>query len=266
MSLLVAFLVGLYGLVIGSFVNALVWRIHERKGIAHGERSECTHCHHTLAAKDLVPVLSWLWLRGKCRYCHKAISRQYPAVELLTAFLFALSYLQLAPVGIAGWFGLIVWLIVVAAFVALAVYDLRWLILPDKIVLPTFAIVAFGLFVEATVLGLSWGTVGRHALAALALGAAFYALASLAGGKLMGGGDVKLGALMGLILGLRATLLATLLAFNLAAIVGITLILLRLRKRTDYIAFGPFLIIGTIIAFLFGHGIIAWYLRLNGLQ
>jgi len=260
-----AIVVALYGLIIGSFINALVWRLHEKKGIAHGERSECPHCHHALAAKDLVPVLSWLWLRGKCRYCHKPISLQYPAVELITAGLFALSYLRLAPSGTA-WFGFIIWLGVASAFVALAVYDLRWLILPDKIVLPLVAFVAAGLMIQAAGFGLSWGTVARHGFAALALGAAFYILASLAGGKLMGGGDVKLGTLMGLILGLRATLLATLLAFNLAALVGIALIIMHLRKRTDYIAFGPFLIIGTIIAYLYGQGIIEWYLRLNGLQ
>lgn len=263
---IIAIVLALYGLIFGSFVNALVWRLHEGKGIARGERSECPNCRHTLAAQDLIPVISWLWLRGKCRYCHKSISWQYPIVEVATAVLFALSYWVLRPVTAAGWFNLIVWLLLLVIFMTLTVYDFRWLLLPNKLVYPAALIAATSLVVQALVFHLSWGTVWRHGVAGLGLAAAFYILASVANGKLLGGGDVKFGLVMGLILGLKATLLALIVAFDVAALIGVILIAAKIRKRTDYIAFGPFLVLGTIVAYLYGPDFINWYLRLNGLH
>jgi prepilin signal peptidase PulO-like enzyme (type II secretory pathway) len=115
-------------------------------------------------------------------------------------------------------------------------------------------------------LGMPQSIAARHVLAALVLGGAFFTLASLAGGRLFGGGDVKLGFLMGLILGLRGVTVATLLAFWSAAIVGVVLMIVRHKTRKSYLPFGPFLVLGTIIALWHGKDIIDWYLRLNGLQ
>ena len=156
-----------FGLCLGSFANALVWRVHEQaqgrlqvtgsrfKGkrqtttkkigkrsvnlsIVEG-RSVCTDCGHELAAKDLIPVLSWLSSGGKCRYCHKKVSVQYPIVEIATAMLFVASYVfwpyQLtAGSGQLVAFGL--WLLILTGLMALLVYDLRWYLLPNRIVYP----------------------------------------------------------------------------------------------------------------------------------
>ena len=310
---------GLYGLVIGSAINAVVWRLYVGRSWAKG-RSECPDCHHKLAAKDLVPVLSWVSLRGKCRYCKKSIHYQYPLVELFTAGLFALSAWRLMPVGTWGYGLFIGWLGLLIGFIILAVYDARWMILPDKVVLPLVAgaliyCVANGWYSEgAATVGTGWPVVilglmavgglvawsridydGRWAnilvavayvllLAALglaysqgelrsvsgpllaALGASFgfFIIAWATGGRGMGGGDVKLVFAIGLLLGLGATLVALELAFVAGAAVGIGLMIRRRRRLGMQLPFGPFLIIGLIVAFLYGRDIIQAYLHWNG--
>ncbi|MEK9196125.1 MAG: prepilin peptidase, partial [Patescibacteria group bacterium] len=134
------------GLCFGSFVNALVWRVYQQSlpkakrpkkvdlSIQKG-RSVCPNCHHVLGWQDLLPVISWLGLRGKCRYCSKPILWQYPLVEILTAVIFVISYL-FWPFEFTGTevviFGL--WLAVVVNLVALAVYDVKWMLLPNRLV------------------------------------------------------------------------------------------------------------------------------------
>jgi prepilin signal peptidase PulO-like enzyme (type II secretory pathway) len=157
----------------------------------------------------------------------------------------------------------VVWLVVLGALVFLTVYDLRWLLLPDVVQLPTILLV--GAWLAVISIATHSGQFGiHHLLAAVIGGAAFYLLASLAGGKLMGGGDVKLIFLMGLLLGMQNLLLALVVSFNVAAIVGITLLATGIKKRRDPLPFGPFLALGTLVAFLYGAQIIGWYLRLNG--
>lgn len=249
------------GLLFGSFANAVIWRLHSGTSIAKG-RSKCPDCHHELGVLDLVPVLSWLGLRGRCRYCHKKISVQYPVVELVTAGLFASAFLSLRPASPGEWVELVYWLYLIMVLVILAVYDLRWMLLPDAVTLP-----AIGLSVTYLVyLGLSGGsaaTIFGSLLAAVLAGGFFYALGAVSGGRWMGGGDVKLVFLMGLALGLERTFLALVVAFNVAAIVSLILIGLKLRKRTDHIPFGPFLAGGTLVALIWGTAIINWYLRIT---
>src|SRR3989344_8576881 len=132
------------GLILGSFVNALVWRTYKKKAILKG-RSQCVHCGHQLAPADLVPVLSWLVLGSRCRYCKKNISVQYPLVELGTAAVFAMSYV-LWPVDLVGgqWVLFTTWLAVSVGLLALAVYDLRFMLLPNKILYWAAAAAAIG--------------------------------------------------------------------------------------------------------------------------
>jgi prepilin signal peptidase PulO-like enzyme (type II secretory pathway) len=253
----------LLGLLIGSAINAIVWRLHVEKSWVRGH-SMCPDCEHPLAAKDLVPVFSWVFLRGRCRYCNQPIHWQYPVVELTTAALFGLSTAVLAPDTAKGYILLAIWLWLLVQLLILAVYDLRWMLLPDKVIFPAIGVALAQLVLLAAWSG-SYHVWLGPLLAALLAGGGFWILASVANGKLMGGGDVKLVVLMGLILGMQRTALALFIGFDTAAIVGIALILTHRRKKSDYLPFGPFLIAGTIVAFLYGAQIIHWYLNINAL-
>jgi len=261
------------GLTLGSFVNALVWRIHKqskassktkpttqnRYSILKG-RSMCPDCRHELAAKDLVPVFSWLSLGGKCRYCRKPISAQYPAVELLTAILFVVSYvfwpLEWNSAGIVNF---VVWLVMLTGFMALIVYDLKWMLLPNRIVYPLTQLGLLLALYNVVVDGNLQALINTFLSVAVA-GGIFYGLFQLSDGRWIGGGDVKLGILIGLILG--DPYLAFLVLF-LASLLGTFVIapgmLLKKFTAKTKIPFGPFLIVATIIVQLFGLSIIEWY-------
>ena len=279
------------GIIFGSFVNALVWRLHEQAGFggqrAKGKgqrkhskqalsstlgpqdlsitrgRSMCPDCHHTLAAKDLIPVLSWFWLRGKCRYCHKPISWQYPAVELLTGLLFAGSYAAWPYSFHEAWlFTFIVWLACLVFFVALAVYDLRWFLLPDRLVRPLNVLVAVQTVVVALWLH-SVTALWQPVLAAAIIFGLFWVLYQASKGAWIGGGDVKLAPALGL---LAATPFKTLLTIFFASLLG-TLVSIPLLAQGKkglklHIPFGPYLLLATAIAVLYGDRIIQWYQNL----
>jgi prepilin signal peptidase PulO-like enzyme (type II secretory pathway) len=223
----------------------------------------CPHCHHKLGALDLIPVFSYLVLGGKCRYCQRPISRSYPAVELLTGSLFALSYLALLPQTSGEWLKFVAWLYVLASLIFLAVYDLRWMLLPDRVLVP-----ATGVWLLVLAVGALHqpGNSLSHLGAGLLVGGVFYALVAASGGRWLGGGDIKLVFLMGILLGGSKLLLALFLAFNSAALVGVGLIAAKLKSRKDNIPFGPFLVAATIAAYLYGHTLIELYLRLSGLK
>jgi prepilin signal peptidase PulO-like enzyme (type II secretory pathway) len=262
--MLIAFLVGLYGLFIGSFLNVVIYRVHSGKDFVKG-RSQCPHCKHQLSALDLLPVVSWLALRGRCRYCKAPISIQYPSVELLTGAVFALLYASLHPQNAVGLLEFLLWLYIFSSFIVLSVYDVRWYLLPDKVLLP--------LMIPAVMLLLLYGFF-THSLqvivgpvaAGLFFGGAFYALAVVSQGKWMGGGDIKLAFVMGLLLGLQKTTLAMFIAFNVAAVFGLALMAIKKLTRSRLIPFGPFLMISTLISLIYGSQLINWYLNISGIN
>ncbi len=262
----------LLGLCLGSFVNALVWRLHQQEkskskkarakySISNG-RSMCVHCKHILAAKDLTPVISWVLLRGKCRYCAKAIAWQYPLVEATTAVLFVLSYLWWPePFSNSEMLRFGTWLVCLVGFMSLIVYDLRWMLLPNKIMFPLMILAASSGVLQAIVIGqfeplitATWG--------ALAGGGIYYLLFQLSGGRWIGGGDVKLGFLIGLLVGGPAlALLVIFLSSLLGTLVIVPLLLTKKIKAKTHIPFGPFLITAAVIVQLFGQQMIDWYLN-----
>ncbi len=278
------------GLCFGSFVNALVFRLHwqskKRSGVsssASGKklkkqvtesrsqkiqdrysilkgRSMCVNCKHELTVSDLIPILSWVALRGKCRYCKKPISWQYPAVELLTVGLFVISYI-FWPSDLAGieWAIFSLWLATLVGLVALIVYDIRWMLLPNKIVFPLYflatAIVALRFVQDPRAITLYQSLTGI-----LVGGGLFYILFQISKGKWIGGGDVKLGFLLGSLVG-RAdyAFLMLFLASLLGCLFILPALITRKLKRSSRVPFGPFLILGAIIVMLFGNDIITWY-------
>ncbi len=251
-----------FGLIFGSAINAMVWRLYVGRSWARG-RSICPECEHVLSAADLVPVISWVALRGRCRYCQAPI-KDHPIVELATGLAFALSAYALYANGQFDLLKLAFWVVMLVMLLVLAVYDARWFILPDKIMLPLI-LVAFGYAASTAVVAHSPRMLVDFLLAAVVAGGAFYAIVFFSRGRAMGGGDIKLAFCMGLILGVQGMVVALFLAFNAAAIVGITLIASGKRGRKDQIPFGPFLVGATVVAFLFSSQIVAWYLRLSGI-
>ncbi|HYG84264.1 MAG TPA: prepilin peptidase [Verrucomicrobiae bacterium] len=255
----------LLGLCFGSFVNVAVWRIKNNKNLTT-DRSECVHCHHKLAWHDLIPVMSWLWLRGKCRYCSKPISLQYPLVELAVAIVFAVSYMAW-PYDLAGsvdWIFFGLWLISIVLLTILFIYDLRWFLLPDKV---TFPLIAVGVLMAALSIyqaGLGMEAVLQILLAVAILSGLYLGLFMASKGRWIGFGDVKLGIFLGLALSSwPLALLCLFLANLLGCLYVIPGMLLRKLHRSSRIPFGPFLIVGFIISFLWGGSIIDWYLSLT---
>lgn len=265
------------GLCFGSFVNALVWRLHMQsnpkarkpKGskanlsVING-RSVCPHCHHDLSAVDLIPLFSWLLLKGKCRYCSKKIGWQYPLVELATAGLFLLSYLVWPhDFDTAGIMNFAFWLVILTGLVALTVYDLKWMLLPNKIVYPLIAL-ALVLAVynvvqdRASVYGLVYSVLVASGI--------FFLLFQVSAGKWIGGGDVKLGFLLGLLLASPFTSFLMLFAAStLGTIYSLPAVVSGKMKASARIPFGPFLIAAAVLAYLFGTGVVDWYKKNMGL-
>lgn len=262
------------GLCLGSFVNALVWRLRQQDGLKTKQarskysvstgRSMCTHCKHLLAPSDLVPVLSWVWLRGKCRYCHKPI-QDTPATELITPVLFVFSYLYWPfAFSLQGKVNFGFWLVYLVGFVALAAYDFKWFELPDKIVFSLS-----GIFAAQTVLHVIWtgslGVLPGILWGALIGGGIFWVLLQISD-KLIGGGDVKLGFLIGAIVGGPVhSLLIIFIASLLGTVVALPLMVVGKAKLTTRLPFGPYLLAATIIVQLFGLSLVAWYKRQVGL-
>ncbi|HEU4984857.1 MAG TPA: prepilin peptidase [Nitrososphaera sp.] len=246
-------------MVLGSFINALVWRLHERKNWV-SDRSECPHCHHKLAPKDLVPVFSWLALAGKCRYCKKPIPDS-PLVELALPLLFVLSYLFWPePLAGAGLYSFTLWLVFLVGFVALAVYDLKWFLLPDVIVFPLIGLAALQVVGELVFFGGAWGEFFGNLLGAAVISGLFWLIFVISKGKWIGFGDVKLAIVLGLLAGgALPALLVLFVASVLGTLLSLPLVLSGKATRKSHLPFGPMLIAGMIVVMLFGQAMIDWY-------
>jgi leader peptidase (prepilin peptidase)/N-methyltransferase len=254
-ALLVLFAV-LLGLVIGSFLNVVVWRVPRGESVVNPP-SACPSCGSAIRPRDNVPVLGWLVLRGRCRDCRAPISARYPLVEAGTAALFAVMALE---------FGfraeLPAYLYLAAIGIALALIDIDVKRLPDVLTLPSYV-------VGAALLGVA-STSEPHLLLRALLGAAamfavYFALcfAYPAG---MGFGDVKLSGVLGLYtawLGWDVWAAGLLLGFFLGGFFGIALILVKKGGRKTAVPFGPFMLLGALLAVLFGHGLVDGYLDLT---
>lgn len=290
------------GTILGSFVKVLADRSLLRKNFTG--RSYCPSCKHELQWYDLLPVISYLQLGGKCRYCKNKIAGEYLLVEtvmgVLVGFLFWQS--NLPPFGwntiatfqslLISVLDLILKVFFISILVALFLTDLKKMFIPDRIIIPA---VILGIIVNLAAAflkigylyySLSQSLIGkyllppasdffrRHALliaepllysivTSLVIAGFFLSLIIITRGKGMGGGDVKLGAFMGLMLGFPNALLAIILAFFIGAVFSVLLILAGKKHFGQTIAFGPFLVIGSLITLFLGNQIISWYLALS---
>ncbi len=292
-SLILFIFIFVFGLVVGSFLNVVIFRLETGEGIVK-KRSHCMSCGHTLRWYDLVPVLSFIFLRGKCRDCGKPISWQYPIVEISTGALFVLVvsafwYLGFDPSlalgvnildALGGWSFVLgnfitvgSWLFAVSCLVVIFVFDLRHYIIPDKVVYP--AIVAAFLFRVYEVFDVGhwnlyqisnsgfavWGQVFVYLACAVGAAILFLLVVLLTRGHGMGIGDVKLAILMGLLLGYPGILVALMIAFFVGAVFGAVLILAGRKGWKSQIPFGPFLVGATLFVLFFGDIVISWFSR-----
>lgn len=251
LTVLTAGLCFLLGCVVGSFLNVCIWRLPRGQSLI-SPRSRCPHCRQRIAARDNIPLLSYLFLRGRCRRCGAPISPRYPTVEGLTGVLAVALFLVHGPTAQAAIFFVLFCLLVVASFI-----DLDRLVIPDQVTLPG---ILMGLSLNAL---LDQRSVPSFLLGALVGGVALYVVAIL--GELlfkkesMGGGDIKLAAMVGAFVGWKGVLLSLFLAVLVGAIAGIMLMMRGLKKRWDHIPFGPFIAAGTFLVVFWGEDIVCAY-------
>jgi len=261
--LIIYFFIFIIGLVIGSFLNAALWRVKVGKSL--GGRSMCVNCKKELLARDLVPLISFLLLRGKCRNCKVKISWQYPAVELVTALLFCLAFyfhqdqVNELPQSLLALSFARDWLFI-GVLTFLFVYDARHQLLPDAVTLPAI-LLAFlvNLFIPIYKNNPIPGS--QNLLIAILFGIIFFALQYyLTRGKGVGSGDIRFGALMGAMLGFPSIWTALSVSYILGAIFALGLIIKGDKGLKSKMALGPFLALGTLIVYLYGDQWL-WFYR-----
>lgn len=238
----------IFGLIIGSFLNAVIYRLRSGESVVAG-RSKCFSCQHVLSGFDLIPVLSFLGLGGRCRYCQAKISWQYPAVELVTAILFAGSFyyfFQSAPVMALTYWRLAISLILISFCLVIFVYDLRYYLVADGVVWP---IIILMLLVNLFIFQIFWLNL---AIAAAVICLFFWLQIVLSNGRWLGSGDLLLGLLMGVSLGWPKAIIALILAYWLGALVSLGLVTLKKKNFNSQVPFGPFLMAGLIATWFWG--------------
>lgn len=255
-------LVFLFGLLSGSFLNVCIYRIPEGKSIAYPP-SHCTNCSTRLKALDLIPVFSFLFLRGRCRYCGTRISARYPFVELLTAIVFTvLFHRYLFSVEFFAF------LFLMALLIAVFFIDIDHRIIPDELVIAGLAggaaVILYNFFKPFGIYGdRQWWNplLGSITGSGILFLVAVIGLIIYKSDDAMGMGDVKLFAPIGIFLGWKMCLLALFLSILAGGLSSLVLILLNKKKRKDTIPFGPFIVAGTLATILWGWDILYWYIN-----
>src|SRR3989344_5596685 len=263
MQILTFILVFIFGSVIGSFLNVLILRLPEDKSLKG--RSVCPNCQNQLGFWQLWPIVSFIFLAGKCAHCGKKISWRYPAIEIICALAFLFAWLQIRPEGLAEYLFLAeVWFFVAFA-IAVFVIDLEHYLIFDSLVFPAlgfFLLVNLGLDLLGQGGGFKHSLGGIYGMMAGAL--PFYLIWRFSKGRLMGLGDAKLMLPLGAAAGWPGVLVLLFIAVFLGSLVGIGLLVSGKKTLKSPLPFGCFLVIGGFFALLYGEKIIRWYLSLLG--
>jgi len=240
----------IYGLFIGSFLNVCIFRIPAGISLIKPP-SSCGSCGHRLNYIDMLPVVNYIINKGKCRYCKSSYSMQYPLIELLNGILYLFISLK---------FGFsinsIIYCIIVSLLIVVSMIDLKHKIIPDGLIITGIIIGIILLLQDKTVL--------FNRLIGLGIGLGlFLTIAVLT--NAMGGGDIKLMAVLGLIFGIKGILFIALFSFVIGAIISVALLTLKIKSRKDEIPFGPFISLSALIYIFYGTEIVALYFRAMGL-
>ena len=238
------------GACIGSFLNVVISRLPVKGAFLSNKRSCCPVCDEPIKPYDLVPVFSWIMLRGRCRNCKAGISLRYPLIELTGALLAAASYwrfgLEFASLLVFG---------VTAVLLAISIIDFDTSEIPDSL------IIAIGIFAIAAIWVMSGVSILERLIRLVVISVPLLVLSLIINGA-FGGGDIKLMAACGFLLGWQATLLAFFIALLLAGCYAIYMISTKKRNRTEHMVFGPAICAGVAVSLFFGSEIISWYLQL----
>lgn len=235
------------GTCIGSFLNVCIYRIPKEESIATPP-SHCGNCGTTLKALDLIPILSYLFLRGRCRYCEKKISFRYPLIELVTGVLVTAVYMNYGLNFIFIKYSILIIFLILIGMIDLDTTDVYFK--------TTLTGIIFGIVFLIYGYYLGYG-IKDFILGAALGGGTITAIILLTKG--MGFGDAEICLLVGLFLGFKLTLLMLFLSFVAGGLIGVLLILFKIKSRKDYIPFGPFIALGAIATVFFGDKIIQWY-------
>lgn len=248
MDILLSIFVFILGTIFGSFYNVIIYRLPKKISFVSGT-SFCPTCNTRIMPIDLIPVVSYLFLGGKCRHCKASISLRYPLIEVLTGIIFTLSYLRFD-------FTLQTLLAIIlgSLCIIIAMIDIDTMEILDRFHVFIFALAIIHIFFFSDLLLLD------HIIGFFIISVFFYIIAIITNG--MGGGDIKLVAVSGLLLGYQSMLVGFFIAAITGGLVAIALLLLKAQDRKSLIAFGPFLCIGIFIAYLYGQQLFSWYINL----
>lgn len=241
------------GAIIGSFLNVCIYRIPREESIAYPS-SHCPKCSTPLKWYDLIPILSFLFQKGKCRYCGDSISPQYPIVELLNGILYTIIFFLSGASIDSIFYSLIVSILVIISFI-----DYYHQIIPDSLVVILIMLTICYKFTVFILCKTPFDLI--NSILALIIGGGLFLIIALVSKGGMGGGDIKLISILGFILGLKKILLNILLSFIIGAVFSIFLLLLKKKGKKDAIPFGPFINIAFVITLFGGDRIIYWYIN-----
>lgn len=266
MEELYLFLVFVFGTIIGSFLNVLIWRLPKSEGITG--RSHCPHCHHKLAWYDLIPIASFLFSGGKCRYCQKNISWRYFAIELATGALFCAFWILTMSSGAGDWFMLAQWWFIVSVLIVVFVIDLEHYLILDKVVLPaTGVILLSNIILDVTTSGwvIEIYSLWFNSLLGMIGGfLPFFVIWFISKGRWMGLGDAKFGLFLGAVFGFPQIWVLYFIAFILGGLFGIYLLVTKQKHLSSKLPFGTFLAVSALITFWYGFELFSWYMSFIG--
>jgi leader peptidase (prepilin peptidase) / N-methyltransferase len=237
----------IYGLFIGSFLNVCIFRMPAGISIIKPP-SSCGNCGHILNYIDMLPVINYIINKGKCRYCKSNYSIQYPLIEMLNGILYALVVLKYG----FNW-NSVIYSILISLLIVISIIDLKHKIIPDRLNITVAILGIIFILLDKTLL--------FDRLIGLGIGLLlFLTIAVLT--NAMGGGDIKLMAVLGLVFGIRGILFITLFSFVIGAIISVALLIMKIKSRKDEIPFGPFISLSALIYIFFGTNIITWYINI----
>ncbi len=253
MDLFILIYIIILGILIGSFLNVVAYRIPREESISYPP-SHCPNCNYRLKFYDLIPIFSYIALKGKCRNCKSRISIKYPIVELITGLLFVFTVYHF---GLS--FEALQYLIIIGFLIPVFIIDLEHSIIPDGLNIGILVVSIFSVLIQIYTGDKVWSDLINHGLGLL-LGGGFFLLIAMVTNGAMGGGDIKIMGALGFLFGVKNTLLLMFLSFVIGGVLSLILIGLKIKTRKDYIPFGPFICIAAMITIFWGQEILQWYL------